>query len=375
MAKGIFYKITKNGKTSYLFGTHHHTSTIPSAVDKALEKADAVFFEVKNMNPTLEETEEALAVFGEWWREQASAHPYAAMMMDAYTEELLEKMSQKYKDTLDVNFDEWKPLPPNRIILSLFFAILKKLEMVPAQSLDYTIQLKAERLKKPISGLELLATQEKLANGVMCTYDEQYTYLNFILENYSAEEYIAFTKSMCEEGLRAYLNEDLDQILALTRASLKNEDNVIQEIKDKIYEVMITERDASMAENMEAPLTSGNAFFAIGGGHLPGVIKKLRDREYVVEALPLKEAQMDEKPVEKISLGGSYPPQGVFNSEPKENTVVATKTEKETSKIISSSNERVSPLRKNSLTKPTDEAKIDIVTGKPAPLPKQPTIQ
>ena len=45
-------------------------------------------------------------------------------------------------------------------------------------------------------------------------------------------------------------------------------------------------RDVKMAEGMKSYLNNGDAFVAVGAGHLKGVTDKLQTEGYTIEAIP-----------------------------------------------------------------------------------------
>jgi uncharacterized protein YbaP (TraB family) len=81
----------------------------------------------------------------------------------------------------------------------------------------------------------------------------------------------------------AYLEEDMNRILRLSRQGYAPEDKALH---DKLMRLLVDKRNRTMVENMAPLLEQGDAFVAVGALHLPGeagIVSRLKRRGYEVE--------------------------------------------------------------------------------------------
>lgn len=135
--------------------------------------------------------------------------------------------------------------------------------------LDMALQMQAVQQQKPVHGLE--TTAEQLAVFDDLALDDQIELLRHTL---SVRQHFA---AQFEELTRAWLARDLARLMALM-----DQDAPDARLAKLLIERLFTQRNERMARRMEPRLSDGNAFIAVGAGHLPGVLALLEARGHRV---------------------------------------------------------------------------------------------
>lgn len=128
-----------------------------------------------------------------------------------------------------------------------------------AVPLDQALQLEAQRLGKPVHGLESVSEQIEVFSGI--PEDEQIALLDQVLRDHPKIE------QWFERIKQAYLAQDVADIYALMTEQAAGAD---PELLEGFEDRLILARNETMAERMAGLLDAGNAFVAVGALHLPG---------------------------------------------------------------------------------------------------------
>ncbi len=261
--QGLLWKIEKAGvKPSYLLGTMHSEDptivAIPEPVMSALEAASLVSLEMVMDPKSMDSLSNAM---------QITSEPELPEVIgkDLYRQ-LVQAMSEQ-----GVPEHVLRGMKPWAVSITL---------MVPKSNtglfLDRVLYLEAIAKGKPVEGLETAAEQVAVFEGL--DQADQVQLVKEALKAYPTLE------QMYAELRDAYLKHDLQALVALNDAMLKDSDPAfVQRINTRL----IIDRNLRMVERMQAGLTSGNTFFAVGALHLPGdqgILQQLRKQGYQVTA-------------------------------------------------------------------------------------------
>ncbi|MCG8668663.1 MAG: TraB/GumN family protein [Pseudomonadales bacterium] len=145
--------------------------------------------------------------------------------------------------------------------------------------LDYSLQLRFKRNKKPIYQLETAEEQIQLFDSM--SVENQVGFLmHSLVQQRHFDMYLLAMK-------RLYIEDDLDGLQALANSQM---DEVEQPFLQDLFRRLIEERNIKMANRMGIHLQSGNSLIAVGALHLTGnkgLIQLLRYRGYnVTPVLP-----------------------------------------------------------------------------------------
>lgn len=263
--KGLLWQIDKPGlESSYLFGTIHsedkRITHIPSVVRKHLEQADRLCLEV---------TMGVSTMF------QAST----GMFLKA--SESLDKLTKQEDYQYIVDILSKRGMPEDAIKRLKPWAIIVIVSMPETKTgifLDKILEMKAERLEKPVCGLETAEEQLQALDGI--PFDEQIILLKETLA------YLGEMPTILEKLHTLYLSGNLTQMMAFSKEYSKSEHH--QAVVDRFMEGIIDKRNVRMVERMEKYLKEGNIFIAVGALHLPGekgILKLLEAQGYRVTSV------------------------------------------------------------------------------------------
>ena len=263
-AHGLLWKIGgTDSPTSYLFGTMHSEDPgvikLAPAVERAFTGSRQVILEVK-LDP------DALV-----------AGSTAMLMTDG------RRLSQivgnpLFERTVTALQSRGIPEPVAEIMKP--WAAATALSMpapVTGQVLDAVLYQRAQQAGKPIHGLETVAEQLAVFDGL--PLDDQVALLR------DAVEQFADSDAMQAELLADYKRQDLAAMMAVNEAAMASGD---QHLAREFQRRLIVDRNQRMAERMEPWLKQGGAFIAVGALHLPGeqgLIRLLRQRGYSVRVV------------------------------------------------------------------------------------------
>jgi len=143
--------------------------------------------------------------------------------------------------------------------------------------LDVVLFQRAQQAGKPIHGLETIAEQLEVFDGL--PFEDQVGLLRDTVEQ------VAGLDAMLAELLAAYKRQDLAAMVAINEAAMATGD---QRLAGEFQRRLIVDRNHRMAERMESWLQQGGAFVAVGALHLTGeqgLVRLLRQRGYSVRAV------------------------------------------------------------------------------------------
>lgn len=256
----LLWEISGNGlaKPSFIYGTLHMMCAADFSInDKtkmALNNADQLVLEL-NLNDPKE--------MKEMERLMTSEIPLSKKLSSHQFEQVDSVLMLKTGVSL-------KKLDQFALSAVYSFAITKTLPCPEIKSYEMEFLTLAKERNKPIDGLEIVKDQIHF-------FEKSYT------DKEMVEQIIAFDdyKSVFEEVVKAYKNEDLNQLNLL--------------IKDKKFGAtpesnkwMLEIRNANWVKKMPGMMKQKTCFFAVGAAHLggsDGLIQSLRNAGYQVKPI------------------------------------------------------------------------------------------
>lgn len=261
-SRSLLWQVSGNGlsKPSYLFGTIHiiggEDFVIGSNVEKKLSKAGTLVLEMdmKNINPMSIAT--------------VSLLPDNKTVKDYLDPDDYELLKSYFVDTMQLSpmvfNNAYARMKPFFLQQMLYIRYLG--ENVESYELSFTRI--AEEYGIEVSGLETLEQQLGFMDNI--PMDQQLEGLVRSIRDFKAEV------ETFDELLEAYKKQDVDELFKLVTGH--------QDMKD-ITNTLLDERNADWIPKLEKHFSKGNAFVAVGAGHLggkTGVIQLLRDKGYTV---------------------------------------------------------------------------------------------
>lgn len=268
----LLWKVTgKDAKgTSYLFGTHHiaPVSLLDSVAGfhDALAGADALYGEVEMSDLTTPDKQmEMVSKYLAAPADSTLSKVLPAAQLDSLNNLLSELSGGMANATM---LDGMKPS-----VAAMNLAVMESLKYFPdfnpAEQLDALIQAKAQKLGKPVKGLE--------------TVEDQMNLLYMKPISTQAEELMNEVREYDAEGIKSkklaqgYLTQDYKAIEQLFEEEIKDD-------PEKFAEMMFDRNDRWM-KNILAQLPKEQMFICVGAGHLitdRGLIEQLRKAGYTV---------------------------------------------------------------------------------------------
>jgi hypothetical protein len=147
------------------------------------------------------------------------------------------------------------------------WAVMMALSTPPPRTgefLDLVLQARATRQNLPVSGLETVAEQLAIFDGL--PLPQQIALL---------EDTVRMQADLDREFEalhNAYLARDLAAIVAISEKHQPGDERLYNEVMDRLLD----QRNRRMAERMAPLLKQGGAFIAVGAAHLPGETGLLR---------------------------------------------------------------------------------------------------
>lgn len=262
--QGLLWKLEKPGvKPSYLLGTMHSEDAaiveLPEAGMAALQSADRVSLEI------VMDTQNMASLSGAM--EIVAGPELPELLGQELYRQLVSSMSNQ-----GVPEHVLRRLKPWAVAMTL---------MMPKSNtglaLDRVLYLEALAKGKPVTGLESVAEQVEVFEGLESA--DQILLVREALKAYPKLE-------QTYADLRAaYLKGDLQALAALNDAAMKEGDS---DFAQRFTARLIDDRNVRMAERMHEGLTQGNTFFAVGALHLPGqqgILQLLRKQGYKTTAV------------------------------------------------------------------------------------------
>jgi uncharacterized protein YbaP (TraB family) len=145
------------------------------------------------------------------------------------------------------------------------------------QVLDVMLYQSALQQGKDVYGLETVQEQLNLFESM--SEADQIALLKYAVENFPDIDV------MHAELLAAYKQRDLDGLMAISEASMQQDD---QRLADEFQQRLVVDRNHRMAERMQPYLQQGKVFIAVGALHLPGeegLLNLLEQQGYAVRRL------------------------------------------------------------------------------------------
>lgn len=243
--KGLLWKIESPGTTAnYLFGTIHsddaRVTALPEAVTRSLDASGRFVMEAIIDGEGLVRMAEVMFFNDERTLEQVVGKKL-------YTESM-KALTARGIPTLGV--EKQKP-----------WAVMMALSMPPPKTgeyLDLVLQARATQQNKPVSGLETIAEQLAVFDGLPLPHQVALLEDTVYTQTDLNKEFEALHK--------AYLARDLSAIASIGEKNKPGDEQLYNEVMDRL----LAKRNLRMVERLAPILKQGGAFIAVGAAHLPG---------------------------------------------------------------------------------------------------------
>ncbi len=265
---GLLYKISgKNLKQpSYLFGTIHvicSPDMIPmEKMNGYLDQTEQLILEVD-----MDNTVEMQAM------QKSLVLPDGKTFTGFYTPEQLAKVDELLKTNLGVSVEQVKTLKPI-MLQTILITSPKVLGCSPPASYELEFVKAAAAKKKPVEGLETVASQLEVLNKTPLEKQAKDLY-EMALD--PQKSFTGFKKL-----LEIYKTQNSDSLYDFINSQME---------KDREFQTrLLDERNISWIPKIETAIKGKSSFIAVGGGHLGGkngVINLLRAKGYQVQAIKL----------------------------------------------------------------------------------------
>ncbi len=267
-ANSLLWKVSKDGKESYIFGTVHLPSKqfekIPAEVSDAIKSTDICLNEIEPDEKNQLEIAKGMRLSDEKNLNDiigTDRFSKLAKIVTNYTPPI----SQNYLNRVKI----WAAL--------LFISYPKKGYDL---SMDILLYQHAVMLGKRTEGLET-ATQQLSA-----------------LESFTTEEQIQILDDAIAEAengyptvskiIKAYVSQNLDEMVSLFS---DKEKDLPEQLKEKYLNKMLIERNLIFKDSILKYTNEGSVFAAVGAGHIIGdgnLLQLLENEGFVVEPVEFK---------------------------------------------------------------------------------------
>ena len=244
-SRGLLWRIERDGSApSYLFGTLHSDDprvlALAPPVRQAFDRARSFTMEVVT-------DAEALMLMA-----QRMFYQDGRTLAGVAGDELYRRALMALADEglPDMGVERQKP-----------WVVVMLLSMPRPQSglpLDMALHAQATEQKKPVFGLETMTEQVSVFDDLPVA--DQVTLLKDTLDNHKE------VRAQIEALTARYLARDLAGILKLADTHRPADSRV----HDIVMRRLLADRNVRMVERMRPRLAEGNAFIAVGAGHLAG---------------------------------------------------------------------------------------------------------
>lgn len=265
-AKGVFYKIEKEGKILYLGGSVHVSPKgaeykFSEEVNKAFEESDVLALELDFNNIKAEEAIPDNAVYSS--DDNLSNH--ISDDSKSYLNDILKEINVSYNDIS--KYELWY-IP--QLISSLQF---NKLGYVGTEGIDYTFLKKANGVKKEVVGIETIKEQVDVLKILSEPSEDELNKKVLEIPNLKATE--------------ESINKIVDSVYDGDEKELENIEKASQEgFSEKFYDELVTKRDTKMFEAIENYINEEKTYFVcVGALHVvgeKGIVYKLENAGYTV---------------------------------------------------------------------------------------------
>jgi uncharacterized protein YbaP (TraB family) len=268
LEKSLLWRITSPGNptASYLFGTVHviceEDYIWTDAMQRRFDSSKAICFEMNLDDPGLM-TEAAMKLIDFTGK---TLHDYVRSESD------YQILRSFIKDSLKQDLTYAESLKP----IGLYFLYTTLSIQAPCKgntsSYEVTLLQQAKDAKKKIEGLETLQDQLTAIEAIPTDSILQ----TLIRAAKGARESMEETAQM----IAAYKKQDLGKMQEMMSSS-KEAGMSDQQTMDKL----LHDRNRKWMTPMQQLMNTQSTFFAVGAGHLPGLIKLLRDSGFRVEPI------------------------------------------------------------------------------------------
>jgi uncharacterized protein YbaP (TraB family) len=258
---GLLWEISKAGQApSWLFGTIHSEDpevvNLPAPVREAMDAARSVVLEIRMDADAMQYSSTAMLMLDGRTLSDVTGQPlYEKVAAAIATRGIPERVLNRMK--------------PWAAAVTLSTPMPETGEM-----LDRVLYQDAVQQGKAVYGLETL--QEQLGLFDAMPEDDQIALLRDAVDNFPQLD------ALQAELLAAYKQCDLGALLAIYTASMQGAG---QQFADDFQRRLIDDRNRRMVERMQAYLSQGKAFVAVGALHLPGkdgLLQRLEQQGYTV---------------------------------------------------------------------------------------------
>lgn len=273
----IFYEVTApNGAKSYLFGTAHLSdkkiNTLSLEIKSAFETTTSLLVEMdvtSDMGQAMLQSAEKWNIkFGEAHRRWLASNENVEKVVRALATSC--PTAKNLRQLVEY-------VPPLMLALSL-----QSLRSGTQNSLDFLdanlIRMAKKREHTVVALEDVLTTFDRVIGVDDFSYEEQRRLLDIFIRSGDTSEMLTklYLEAFGEHGpcLEDYVNQ----------ADVEEQE---RELLRRYYDVLITQRDKIMADNLAVPFLTGNAFVAVGCLHLNGIVEKYQAKGYTVQPVPI----------------------------------------------------------------------------------------
>lgn len=268
LEKSLLWKISKPGNrnTSYLFGTIHliceQDYIWTPQMQRYLDSSKTVCFEMNLDDPGLM-TEAAMKLLDFSGK---TLHDYFQSETD------YQLLRSFIKDTLKQDLSYAESLKP----IGLYFLYTTLSIQSPCKgetrSYEITLMQMAKDAGKKIDGLETLEDQLSAIESIPTD-----TILATLVR---AAKGVSEGAEETARMIAAYKKQDIASL-----QKMLSESREIGQSEQQTFAKLVDERNKNWIAPMQRMIGLESTFFAVGAGHLPGLIKLLREQGYSVEAI------------------------------------------------------------------------------------------
>lgn len=276
----LLWKLTKNGKTSYLFGTLHTDDedivTLPREVKQAFDNSVRCAFEASpNIFSSSEHVKSVAERFSKWKKTEvspANKEEYTAYKYNA-RQIIASILPQGQPATIDAWVNEKTPIG----LLHKLYRLTRSPNHLDLQLINQALLQKTE-----IFYLDDPEYLSDVLNGYCFTFEEQ-------MELYKERTSLPNNEdnAFMDNG---YINAKPLQNIYLSDSPLEKLMAAVEPksaVSRKYHQVLVEQRDEIFVNKLKPQLASGDIFIAVGALHLPGMLKQLAQEGYTVEAVAL----------------------------------------------------------------------------------------
>jgi uncharacterized protein YbaP (TraB family) len=263
----MLYEVSGKGlaKPSYIFGTFHAicpTEMVPfESLDPYLARTDQMLMEIDMDDPAeIQSMTGGLMISG------------GKTLKDVLTPEQFVKVDEMIKSLLGYSAENVKMIKP--MMLTVMALTSAKAIGCTATAYDLSLMQAAVAKKKPISGLETVASQLKVIDSRPLEKQAKDLYEMSLDPQKSIKQ--------LKDLMATYKLGDPEKLIEVTNSQLKD---------DKDFQIkLLDDRNLAWVPKLETAFKEKPTFVAVGAGHLggkKGVLQLLREKGYDVRPVKL----------------------------------------------------------------------------------------